>query len=296
MSVKSLPALVANTGERGHSRNDTTNRQHKSQQAGILEGALAHNPAEQDDRAGLEVAHDGAADGTSLLDDDELRDVDGRGEQTADQHHRPRAELHAEPDGAVVAEGDHVEHNTYADGGLVQQQLPAIAAELLVEGLDPDGVDGRGANAGQREEDTDRRRLLRLRLPGRVGVEVRHDGDAEANRNQRETGLKRQRLTVEDEVEEGAGRGQQDPRDLVELNARVGEREVLQHHVQDHGARERQDLDHVNALRLEDADDRPRQTEEHERGDAEVQRGEGHLRRPDGLPGVGEDGFVHENL
>lgn len=60
------------------SRNDSTNG-HKYAKNGLVANRPARgHPAQRDDGARLDVADDGAGNGTSLCDDEELRDVDER--------------------------------------------------------------------------------------------------------------------------------------------------------------------------------------------------------------------------
>lgn len=133
-------------------------------------------------------------------------------------------------------------------------------------------------NARERKHDPERARRLDRRIGGRQAVIVAHHAHADTRGDQREQGVARQGRLVQDEVHEGDAGGQQDPRDLVEGDGREGQRQVGQDHVEGHGDGQREDGADGGAARLEVAEAWPREDEEGQPGDAEVEAGEAELR------------------
>jgi len=242
------------------------------------------------------VPHDGARHGPRLRNDEELADVDERGERAAQRHHGPARRRHLGPHGERVDKGDGVEQEQRGYGRLVEEELHRGHAELAVERGDPDGVEGRGEDAGEGEEDAEG-----VRGGGGggcggggEGVVVGNHGDAEAGGDEGRDGGAREGGAVEDIVHEGDGRGQEDARDLVEGYGGIGEGKVWQDDVEGHGEGEGEDLADGGAARDEEREGAPREGEEGEEGDGEVEGGEGELGELEA--GVGEDGFVGEDL
>lgn len=67
----------------GDKRDDAAHSQHDAEETPILQGLPAVEPAEDEDAAGLEVAHDAAAGWAGFGNDGELRNVDQDGQDTA---------------------------------------------------------------------------------------------------------------------------------------------------------------------------------------------------------------------
>lgn len=160
---------------------DTGYRQDHTKRAPVGDRSAAHDPAERDDGAGLDVPHDGAADGAGAGDDEELREIDEGREGAAEENHHPLGPGHCVEGGQLVRPRDHDHQHRAANGRLVEEQLEAVQVVLALVRRDPDGVDGADEDARQREEDAEQVGLLGFRVACGLGLVVGDDEDAQAH-------------------------------------------------------------------------------------------------------------------
>lgn len=122
--------------------------------------------------------------------------------------------------------------------------------------VDPDGVDGTCEKRGKGEDDADRICRFLGRSGLRSSVKIADDRNAGADGYKSERRVHGNRRFHDDVVQHRHGWCDQHPHDLVELYARVGEGEVEEDDVADHGDGQREDPEHGNALWLKDIDAR----------------------------------------
>ena len=132
------------------------------------------------------------------------------------------------PIGEVIGKGNDVEQEHAADGGLVEQELHAAHLELLVIHSDPHRVDCARHDADEGKDDADGRRGLDLLVGSGPRVVVRHNGDSQAHWHKSVRGVPRDGRMIEDEVDQGHRRRQEDPSDLIEGHGGEGQRDVGQ--------------------------------------------------------------------
>ena len=164
-----------------------------------------------------------------LRNNEELRDVDQRCEQPAEEDQYPaRGGDRGERRGEDVYEGDHVEESDGCHGGLVEEELHGGHVESAVVGGDPDRVEGGGKDAEEGEQDT--KRGGGCDCGGASGgcgrwkrIIVGDGSDTEACGDERKEGVAREGGAVEDEVHGGDSWGQQNTGELVEGDTAEGE-------------------------------------------------------------------------
>lgn len=181
-------------------------------------------------------------------------------------------------DREAVGPGDDVQQHRRSDRSLVREQLHAVHAEFGVVHSHPNRVYRTANDAAEREDHAEEGRLFAVVAFTGRRVEIRGHRYASADRNKRKDGRPWQRFLVQEEVESGDGRGEEDAADLVEGDGGVREGEVLQNHIQTHCAGQGQHVEEFAPFELEEADPRAREGVEKCGGHEEMVGCEAQLR------------------
>lgn len=180
------------------------------------------------------MAHDCTADRSCPCDDEELREVDQSRQSTAEHYQRPPVDWYGlEGWQSVNPRNEDQKHDT-AYWCLVEEKLEPVHLVLSLVRGDPDGVDGADEHTRQRQENTQHAGLLRLRMMRGFRFVVGDDKHPQAHRYERICRVSRDGFLVEEEIDEGDHRGEEDAGDLVEGDGGVGEGEVLEDDVEAH--------------------------------------------------------------
>ena len=91
----------------------------------------------------------------SVSNDEELRDVDHRGEETAKCNHQPYVRWCLVQSWEFVRPWDHVEEDDRAEGRLIEEKLEAVDFIFSLVGAYPDGVDATDSHTPQRDKDAE---------------------------------------------------------------------------------------------------------------------------------------------
>ena len=237
-----------------------------------------------------------ALDSARTSNDEELRYVDHRGQETAEEDHQPHIRWRFSKIWESVRPGHSVEKQDTTQRCLVVEKLEAVDFVFALVSPDPDGVDARNGDGAESHQDTKQTSALDWASWWWrwLHVIVRDERDTEAHGDQAVGGQSRDTLFVDEEVDDSNGGGKEDSSDLVEGDGGDLEGEVHADDIHGHGDGERDHVVDGEELGGEHAEGGAGEDVEGCGGDEEVEGGECGLTLGEG--GVGEDGFVAEDL
>lgn len=138
------------------------------------------------------------------------------------------------PTGKSIGKGNDVEQKDTTDGCLVQEELHTAHLELLMINSDPDGVESTCEDSEQGEDDPYRRGRLHLLIGGGQRVVIGDDGNPDAGGHEGVSGVTWHGGMIEDEVDQGHRRREEDAGDLIEGDGGEGQGNVGKDDVQAH--------------------------------------------------------------
>ena len=136
-------------------RKDTAKSEHDAQRSFIRNDPPTGECADNNDQASLRVSDNRTLNRAGVSNDEELRDVDHGGEETAKRNHQPHVCWCLVQSWEFVRPWDHVEEDDSAEGSLVEEELEAVDFVFSLVGAYPDGVDAADSHTAQREKDAE---------------------------------------------------------------------------------------------------------------------------------------------
>ena len=136
-------------------RKDTAESEHDAQRSFIRDNPPTREGANNNNQTRLHMSDYRTLNRASVSDDEELRDVDHRGEETAKCNHQPYICWCLVQSWEFVRPWHHVEEDDRAERRLVEEELEAVDFVFSLVGAYPDGVDATNSHTCQRDKDAE---------------------------------------------------------------------------------------------------------------------------------------------
>ena len=136
-------------------RKDTAKSEHDAQRSFIRNDPPTCESANNDNQTSLHMSDNRALNRAGVSNDEELRDVDHGGEETAERNHQPHVCWCLIQSWEFVRPWDYVEEDDSAKWRLVEEELEAIDFVFSLVGAYPNGVDAADSHTAQREKDAE---------------------------------------------------------------------------------------------------------------------------------------------
>lgn len=157
---------------------------------------------------------------TGISNDEELRDVDHGGEETAERDHQPHVCWCLVQSWEFIRPRNYVEEDDSSKGCLVEEELEAVDFVFSLVGAYPDGVDATNCHTAQRDKDAETANSFNwyASYGSRFLIVIGDECDAEAHGNEGVGCCSWDGFLVENEIYNSDARSEKDAGNLVEGN------------------------------------------------------------------------------
>ena len=157
---------------------------------------------------------------TGVSNNEELRDVDHCGEETAKRNHQPHVCWSLVQSWEFIRPRNYVEEDDSSKGCLVEEELEAVDFVFSLVGAYPHGVDATNCHTTQCDKDAETANSFNryASYGGRFLIVVGDERDAEAHGNEGVGCCSGDGFLVENEIYDSDARSEEDAGNLVEGN------------------------------------------------------------------------------
>ena len=136
-------------------RKDTAKSEHDAQRSFIRNDPSPREGTNNNNQTRLHMSDNRAFNRASVSNNEELRNVDHCGKETAECNHQPHICWCFVQGWEFVRPWDYIEEDDSAEGRLVEEELEAVDVVFSLIGAYPDGVDAADSHTYQRDKDAE---------------------------------------------------------------------------------------------------------------------------------------------